>query len=123
MVFNGNPKEKENTALYLVLQDPKDVYLVGKKLEYRCITGYHMVGNAIIECMEDQTWSQRPGTCEGKCRSSVNLSFTNIKKGFLTTPVSGFKHTHSRVNPYRDCFFLLHSENDVAKNCSYNSSH
>ena len=153
MVFNGNAKKtKKNDPLYLPLQDPTDVYLVGKRLDYRCITEHHLVGNAVIECMEDQTWSQRPGTCEGMCQSSVNISFTNIIKGFLTSTISllyhsylrhsnksklekfsGIKHTHSQVNPSRYCPVKLckkYTPHPILVNLrlrsehdSYNSSH
>ncbi|KAG7271227.1 hypothetical protein CRUP_038674 [Coryphaenoides rupestris] len=47
---------------------PKDVYLVGDTIEYSCITEHHLMGHSTIQCLEDQTWSQRPGSCRAsKC--------------------------------------------------------
>uniref|UniRef100_A0A673ZIG1 Complement component C7 n=1 Tax=Salmo trutta TaxID=8032 RepID=A0A673ZIG1_SALTR len=46
--------------------DPKDVYLVGSKIEYTCIEGYHLIGIRIAECTAAQTWS----TPSKECKSS-----------------------------------------------------
>lgn len=43
--------------------DPKDIYLVGSKVEYTCTEGFYLVGHSTIECTADQTWSARPGLC------------------------------------------------------------
>ncbi|XP_040898354.1 complement component C7-like [Toxotes jaculatrix] len=43
--------------------NPKDVYLVGSKVEYTCTESYYLVGHTTIECTADQTWSARPGVC------------------------------------------------------------
>ncbi|XP_071339495.1 complement component C7 [Trachinotus anak] len=49
--------------------DPKDIYLVGSKVEYTCTEGHYLVGQTTIECTADQTWSSRPGLCtESRCR-------------------------------------------------------
>ncbi|KAM6931014.1 LOW QUALITY PROTEIN: complement component C7 [Xenentodon cancila] len=43
--------------------NPKDIYLVGSKVEYTCTGGFHLVGLGTIECTADQTWSAAPGVC------------------------------------------------------------
>uniref|UniRef100_A0A669CNY5 Complement component C7 n=1 Tax=Oreochromis niloticus TaxID=8128 RepID=A0A669CNY5_ORENI len=50
-------------SLSHVSQDPKDIYLVGSKVEYTCTEGFYLVGHSTIECTADQTWSARPGLC------------------------------------------------------------
>ncbi|CAL8345013.1 unnamed protein product [Lota lota] len=93
--FSMAPKKKCGTPPVLIngfVLDPKDVYLVGKRLEYRCITEYHLVGNSLIECMEDQTWSLRPGTCEASnCMSAV------LADGVIASPWKGLYRIGERV--------------------------
>ncbi|XP_044052033.1 complement component C7 isoform X2 [Siniperca chuatsi] len=43
--------------------DPKDIYLVGSRVEYSCTEGYYLTGHSTLECTADQTWSGRPGLC------------------------------------------------------------
>ncbi|XP_074526099.1 complement component C7 isoform X1 [Halichoeres trimaculatus] len=43
--------------------DPKDIYLVGSKVEYTCTSGFYLIGQGIIECAADQTWQPNPGLC------------------------------------------------------------
>ncbi|XP_066514941.1 3-oxoacid CoA transferase 1a [Hoplias malabaricus] len=43
--------------------DPKDVYSPGSKVEYSCIDGYHLVGEPIAECVENQMWNRSPVHC------------------------------------------------------------
>uniref|UniRef100_UPI0037E76B72 complement component C7 n=1 Tax=Semicossyphus pulcher TaxID=241346 RepID=UPI0037E76B72 len=45
------------------IQDPKDLYLVGSRVEYTCTDGLYLNGESILECTADQTWSSRPGLC------------------------------------------------------------
>lgn len=44
-------------------QDPKDIYIVGSKVEYTCTSGFHLTGHNTIECTENKSWSSRPGFC------------------------------------------------------------
>ncbi|KAM7391436.1 hypothetical protein PAMP_022125 [Pampus punctatissimus] len=43
--------------------DPKDIYLVGSKVEYTCTEGFYLIGHSTLECTADQTWSANPGLC------------------------------------------------------------
>ncbi|KAA8592996.1 hypothetical protein FQN60_018451 [Etheostoma spectabile] len=42
---------------------PKDIYLVGSKVEYTCTAGYYLVGDSTLECKADLSWSPSPGLC------------------------------------------------------------
>ncbi|KAK1892091.1 Complement component C7 [Dissostichus eleginoides] len=42
---------------------PKDIYLVGSKVDYTCTEGLYLVGFGTIECTASQTWSAKPGLC------------------------------------------------------------
>ncbi|KAG7454191.1 complement component C7-like [Solea senegalensis] len=49
--------------------DPKDIYLVGSRVEYSCTEDFYLVGHAILECTADLTWSGRAGLCTvSRCR-------------------------------------------------------
>ncbi|XP_022046914.2 complement component C7-like [Acanthochromis polyacanthus] len=43
--------------------DPKDIYLVGSKVQYTCTDGFYLTGASTLECGADQTWSDGPGLC------------------------------------------------------------
>ncbi|XP_015250797.1 PREDICTED: complement component C7-like isoform X1 [Cyprinodon variegatus] len=43
--------------------DPKDDYYVGNTVEYTCTAGFFLLGNNILHCTADQTWSANPGLC------------------------------------------------------------
>ncbi|CAK6950602.1 complement component C7 [Scomber scombrus] len=45
------------------IMDPKDIYLVGSKVEYTCAEGFFLIGHSTLECNADKTWSARPGLC------------------------------------------------------------
>ncbi|KAI4820257.1 hypothetical protein KUCAC02_028241 [Chaenocephalus aceratus] len=42
---------------------PKDIYLVGSKVDYTCTEGLYLFGFGTIECTASQTWSAKPGPC------------------------------------------------------------
>uniref|UniRef100_A0A667XF14 Complement component C7 n=1 Tax=Myripristis murdjan TaxID=586833 RepID=A0A667XF14_9TELE len=54
--------------------EPKDVYIVTSRTEYTCIEGYHLVGNSMLECTADQTWTGTLGLCTSGCRATPTLS-------------------------------------------------
>ncbi|KAM3874392.1 complement component C7-like [Diretmus argenteus] len=43
---------------------PKDFYLVGSKIEYSCIEGHYLSGEAVAECGDNQQWTIRPMNCK-----------------------------------------------------------
>eukprot|EP00066_Takifugu_rubripes_P008599 XP_003974907.2 PREDICTED: complement component C7-like [Takifugu rubripes] len=56
----GNPPPLINGYIL----DPKDIYIVGSKVEYTCTSGFHLTGHSTIECTENKSWSGRPGFCQ-----------------------------------------------------------
>lgn len=44
-------------------QDPKDIYIVGSKVEYTCTGGFYLTGYNSVECTENRSWSGGPGYC------------------------------------------------------------
>ncbi|XP_029024267.1 complement component 7b isoform X2 [Betta splendens] len=46
------------------IQDPRDVYLVGSTVDYSCIEGHHLSGNAVARCTDDQKWVTGGMTCK-----------------------------------------------------------
>ncbi|KAM9857915.1 complement component C7 isoform 2-T2 [Aulostomus maculatus] len=61
--------------------NPKDIYLVGSKVEYTCTEGFYLAGSSILECTADQTWSTSLGLCT---RSSCKANF--LPDGVIATP-------------------------------------
>uniref|UniRef100_A0AAY5KLV0 Complement component C7 n=1 Tax=Esox lucius TaxID=8010 RepID=A0AAY5KLV0_ESOLU len=54
--------------------DPKDIYLLGSKVEYTCIDGYHLIGTRLAECIADKTWSAPPKECKSSRCNLPSLS-------------------------------------------------
>ncbi|KAM9735147.1 complement component C7-like [Menidia menidia] len=46
------------------LQNPKDFYRVGDIVDYLCISGYYLTGNAQVTCDENQKWSGGERVCK-----------------------------------------------------------
>ncbi|KAK5871044.1 hypothetical protein PBY51_003946 [Eleginops maclovinus] len=53
---------------------PKDIYLVGSKVDYTCTDGFYLVGHSTIECTDGQTWSARPGLCTNAMCTTESLA-------------------------------------------------
>ncbi|XP_035040005.2 complement component C7 [Hippoglossus stenolepis] len=49
------------------IQNPKDLYMVGNTVDFSCIEGHYLSGDAAARCTESQTWT--PGT--RVCKSSM----------------------------------------------------
>uniref|UniRef100_A0A667XH33 Complement component C7 n=1 Tax=Myripristis murdjan TaxID=586833 RepID=A0A667XH33_9TELE len=65
--------------------EPKDVYIVTSRTEYTCIEGYHLVGNSMLECTADQTWTGTLGLCTSGCRIeslSDSVSASPLKQSY-----------------------------------------
>ncbi|XP_041856265.1 complement component C7 [Melanotaenia boesemani] len=82
------PSPKCDTPLPLIngyIQNPKDVYLVGNRVEYSCTAGFHLVGQSILECTSGKTWSGTPGQC---ARSMCRLN--SLTEGVIASPLQPF---------------------------------
>uniref|UniRef100_A0A3P9LPN6 Complement component C7 n=1 Tax=Oryzias latipes TaxID=8090 RepID=A0A3P9LPN6_ORYLA len=61
--------------------NPKDFYLVGQRVEYSCIEGFYLSGDAVATCLDDQTWR----TGAKLCKSST-CGTPPVKGLVLATP-------------------------------------
>ncbi|KAK7895738.1 hypothetical protein WMY93_021063 [Mugilogobius chulae] len=52
---------------------PKDMYLLGDRVEFSCIHGYHLQGGAVSTCTEQQKWSTERRRCEVSACSAPEL--------------------------------------------------
>ncbi|TWW66786.1 complement component 7b [Takifugu flavidus] len=73
----GEPPNLRNGFVH----DPRDYYLVGNTVEYSCIDGYHLSGDAVAECTESKTW--RRGTIA--CKSST-CDFPTLNSDVIAVP-------------------------------------
>uniref|UniRef100_A0A8C5N8Q3 Complement component C7 n=1 Tax=Gouania willdenowi TaxID=441366 RepID=A0A8C5N8Q3_GOUWI len=62
--------------------DPKDLYLVGSRVQYSCIDGFYLSGNALATCTENQTWSRGAMDCKFQSCTAPTL-----KGGVTATPI------------------------------------
>ncbi|XP_041666399.1 complement component 7b isoform X2 [Cheilinus undulatus] len=46
------------------IQNPRDFNLVGNRVEYSCIDGYYLSGDAVAECTENQRWRRGEMVCK-----------------------------------------------------------
>ena len=61
--------------------DPKDVYLVGSRVEYTCTMRFYHIDNP-IECTAHRIWYPRPGLCSvNRCRIG------SLADGVIASPV------------------------------------
>ncbi|XP_059214454.1 complement component 7b [Centropristis striata] len=75
------------------IQSPKDFYLVGNRVEYSCINDYHLSGDAVAECTENQTW--RTG---GKLCKSSTCGIPQLNSEVIATPTKVAYHIGDRVS-------------------------
>ncbi|CAL9707983.1 unnamed protein product [Knipowitschia caucasica] len=65
--FSFAPKPKCGPPPALIngyVLNPKDTYLVGDRVQYRCIAGFHLSGPSTFECTAAQSWSDSPQVCQ-----------------------------------------------------------
>lgn len=55
-----------NLFISISVQDPKDIYQVGSKIEYTCTDGYNHLGDPIAECTENLSWKMFTMECKSK---------------------------------------------------------
>ncbi|XP_030625001.1 complement component C7 [Chanos chanos] len=55
------------------VRSPRDLYPVGSKIEYSCVEGYHIIGDAIAECAEDLSWRKGQQECRRTMCSAPHL--------------------------------------------------
>ncbi|XP_069017043.1 complement component 7b [Embiotoca jacksoni] len=75
------------------IQNPKDFYLVGHAVEYSCIDGYHLSGNAVATCAENQKWSTGGMVCK-----SSTCGIPPINSLVLATPTKAAYQIGDRVS-------------------------
>lgn len=51
-------------SLFGCSQNPKDFYPVGNRVEYSCLHGYYLSGDAVAECTENQKWTRGAMICK-----------------------------------------------------------
>ncbi|XP_010876208.2 complement component C7 [Esox lucius] len=45
---------------------PRDVYVVGSKIQYSCIEGHYITGNTVAECTDNNSWTSGPMVCRSE---------------------------------------------------------
>uniref|UniRef100_A0A8C5GE23 Complement component C7 n=1 Tax=Gouania willdenowi TaxID=441366 RepID=A0A8C5GE23_GOUWI len=86
--FNQNlpPVQKCVTPPALIngdILEPKDFYFPGQRIEYRCIPGFHLVGNSLLECAANLSWTAKPGVFS-MCK------LNSLSDGVIVTPLKSF---------------------------------
>lgn len=46
------------------IQNPEDYYQVGTMVEYSCVEGFYLSGDAVAECTENRSWRRAPMVCQ-----------------------------------------------------------
>ncbi|KAM9841104.1 complement component C7-like [Aulostomus maculatus] len=73
--------------------NPRDFYLVGNTVEFSCIAGHHLSGNAVAECTENQTWRTGAMVCKS---SSCETPLLN--REVVTSPIKEVYQIGDRVS-------------------------
>ncbi|XP_019739092.1 complement component C7 isoform X2 [Hippocampus comes] len=64
------------------IQTPSDFYLAGHTVQYSCIDGYYLSGNALAECTPSQTWRSEAIVCK-----SSMCNIPHLNDDVAATPV------------------------------------
>ncbi|XP_036972742.1 complement component 7b [Acanthopagrus latus] len=75
------------------IQNPRDFYLVGNTVEYTCADGYHLSGDALAECTENQRWRTGPMVCE-----SSTCGIPPLNSEVVATPTKAAYQIGDRVS-------------------------
>uniref|UniRef100_A0A673AQJ2 Complement component C7 n=1 Tax=Sphaeramia orbicularis TaxID=375764 RepID=A0A673AQJ2_9TELE len=70
----GHPPHLSNGFI----QNPRETYVVGNTVEYSCVSGFYLSGNAVAECLQNQTWSKGAMVCKSSScwRPQLNSDIT-----------------------------------------------
>ncbi|KAJ8260744.1 hypothetical protein COCON_G00164670 [Conger conger] len=63
------------------VMDPKDFYPVGSKIVYSCIEEHYILGDAVVECTDEQTWRKRAM----ECKRTV-CGFPSLQNNIMAAP-------------------------------------
>ncbi|KAM3599478.1 uncharacterized protein V6R79_006527 [Siganus canaliculatus] len=85
----GSPPNLRNGFI----RNPRDFYLVGNTVEYSCVDGYFLNGEALAECAESQQW--RTGTMV--CKSST-CGIPPVNSDVVATPTKALYQIGERVS-------------------------
>ncbi|XP_076613355.1 complement component C7-like [Chaetodon auriga] len=67
------------------IRNPRDFYLVGNTVEYSCIDGHYLTGDAFAECTENQKWRIGAMVCKSSTCSTPPLNSDLIATPTKTT--------------------------------------
>lgn len=87
-----------------------DLFLPGTKVKYECNTSYQLLGNVIIECLKDLTWSRHTPIC--KRSSSI--------EGTYCPPVSPIPNGQCRCNSKKDLSYCEPIYSSMQIECTCN---
>ncbi|XP_042250342.1 complement component 7b [Thunnus maccoyii] len=63
------------------IQNPRDFYLVGNRVEYSCIDGHYLRGSAVAQCSENQKWVTGAMVCQ-----SSTCGIPPLNREVIATP-------------------------------------
>ncbi|CAJ1070865.1 complement component 7b [Xyrichtys novacula] len=87
------------------IQDPRDLYVVGNTVEYSCIDGYYLSGDAVAECTENQMWTPGVRVC-----ISSTCAVPPINSEVIATPTKAAYQIGDRVTLSCPAGSLLNGE-------------
>ncbi|KAK6316034.1 hypothetical protein J4Q44_G00135580 [Coregonus suidteri] len=72
---------------------PRDVYLVGSKIEYSCIEGNYITGDTVAECTDNNSWTRGPMECK-----SARCDVPSLENDVTGTPLKVIYQIGDRVS-------------------------